>query len=76
MPRLFWLIPFWLISLAPAVDRAFRSPLFRALAFAALLVSIVSVGFALGAGGPYKVAGPWGLSWLHQAFWPLRSVNY
>jgi len=76
MPRLFWLIPFWLISLAPAVDRAFRSPLFRALAFAALLVSLVSVGFALGAGGPYKVAGPWGLSWLHQAFWPLRSVNY
>jgi len=66
MRWLFWLIPFWLISLAPAVDKGFGSRLFRALAFAALFVSLLSVGFALSAGGSYGAAGPWGFSWLHQ----------
>jgi hypothetical protein len=66
---LFWLIPFWLISLAPAVEQGFRSRLFRVLAFAALLISVVSVGFALSGGGDI---GPWGASWLYQFYRSIR----
>ena len=73
---LFWLIPFWLISLAPAVEKHIDSRLFRLFAYAALLVSLVSVGFGLSALGVYGFVGPWGFSWIHLIFRWMNWVNY
>jgi hypothetical protein len=64
---LIWLVPFWLISLASALEHSFRSRAFRLFAFACLLVSSLSVGHALGG------SGPWNSSWLqifmHDRAW-------
>jgi hypothetical protein len=55
----FWLIPMWLIAMAPVVEEHIGSTAFRRLAMLALLISVVTVGHALS--GP---TGPWSDSWL------------
>lgn len=61
---LFWLIPFWLIGLAPAVDRHFQSRTFRGLAVLALLLSLLSAGHALTGNKDKSRPGPWSASWI------------
>jgi hypothetical protein len=61
---LFWLIPFWLISLAPVVERYFESRKFRVLALATLLVSVMSTSHALSGNKDRGRPGPWSASWL------------
>ncbi len=61
---LFWLIPFWLISLAPVVDRHFAFRRFRIAAVIALLLSLVSASHALGGNRDKGRPGPWSQSWI------------
>lgn len=61
---LFWLIPFWLISLAPVVDRHFQSRKFRAFATTVLLLSLMSASHALGGNRDKGRPGPWSQSWI------------
>jgi hypothetical protein len=61
---LFWLIPFWLISLAPVVDRHFQSRRFRGFAIVALLLSLLSVGHAISGNKDKGRPGPWSQSWI------------
>lgn len=61
---LFWLIPFWLISLAPVVQRHFHSRRFRAFAVVVLLLSLMSSGHALSGNKDKGRPGPWSKSWL------------
>jgi hypothetical protein len=77
-PRwLFWLIPFWLISLIDAVEQHLAKLQFRALASAALLVSVASVGYALtGDNRSFEPPGPWSSSWLHLAMRKAGWVTY
>ena len=56
---LFWLIPFWLIVLPPGLEPGESRPWFRKVSLAALLVSVMSVGYAL--------RNPWGHPWLVDA---------
>ena len=56
---LFWLIPFWLIVLPAGLEPGQSRPWFRRLSLAALLVSILSVGYAL--------RTPWSHPWLVDA---------
>ncbi len=77
-PRwLFWLIPFWLISLIDVVDQHLAKHQFRAFASVALLVSVASVGYALtGDNRSFEPAGPWSSSWLHLAMRKAGWVTY
>ncbi len=60
-----WLTPFWLIAMAPVIDKWFeRSKAFRVVALAALLISMASVGFALSSRGVAGFMGPWGAGWM------------
>jgi hypothetical protein len=72
-PRwLIWLTPFLLISLPPVIHRHFHARSFRFFAWAALLISIYSIGYAL-------VKGPWGHerdSWLQWAFRYAGWIKY
>jgi hypothetical protein len=56
---LFWVIPFWLAVLPAGVRGGDRSPWLRGLSLAALLVSALSVGYA--------IRNPWGHPWLLDA---------
>jgi len=56
---LFWLIPFWLVVLPAGLEPGRSRPWFRKLSLAAVLVSILSVGYAL--------RNPWGHPWLLDA---------
>jgi hypothetical protein len=65
---LFWLIPFWLLLLPRGVEGGQRRPWARRLALAALLVSVVSVGYAM--------RNPWSHPWIldgleHLNLYPL-----
>lgn len=53
---LFWLIPFWLITLPAGVESGQARRLGRGLALAALAVSVMSVGYAL--------RHPWSHPWM------------
>ena len=77
-PRwLFWLIPFWLVSLVPIVEQYWQRISFRAFTCVALLISIVSVGYALsGDNRNFEPPGPWSTSWLHLAMRKAGWVNY
>jgi hypothetical protein len=61
---LFWLIPFWLVTLPAGVRAGQRSRFVRGLSLAALLVSAFSVGYAL--------RSPWSHPWLLDA---LEHLN-
>ncbi len=56
---LFWLIPFWLITLPSGVRGGGRRGFVRALSLAALLVSAMSVGYA--------IRHPWSHPWILDA---------
>ncbi|AMV38653.1 hypothetical protein [Planctomyces sp. SH-PL62] len=66
---LFWLIPFWLLMLPPALDAIAGRPWLRRLATLALFVSVMSVGYAM--------RGPWSNPWFqdmleHLGMYSLR----
>jgi hypothetical protein len=56
---LFWLIPFWLAVLPAGVRYGSERPVLRGLSLAALLVSALSVGYA--------IRNPWAHPWLLDA---------
>jgi hypothetical protein len=53
---LFWLIPFWLLTLPSGVENGDRNRTVRGLSLAALALSVLSVGYAL--------RTPWSHPWL------------
>lgn len=73
---LFWLIPFWLISLAPVVDRYFHSRKFRVFAFIVLLVSLMSASHALSGNKDKGRPGPWSPSWMHILMHDVGWIEY
>jgi len=73
---LFWLIPFWLISLAPVVDRHFNSRGFRVFALVALLASIMSTSHALSGNKNKGRSGPWSPSWVLIVMQDMGWVDY
>ena len=73
---LFWLIPFWLISLGPAVDRHFHSQKFRAFALIALLLSIMSASHALSGNRDKGRPGPWSPSWVQIFMHDMGWIDY
>jgi hypothetical protein len=64
---LFWLIPLWLFCLPPAIAPAQSRRALRLLAYAALGVSVLSVGFAL--------RHPWSHPWLTDLLERLRLYH-
>lgn len=56
---LFWLVPFWLLMLPPGVAAGQDRTGVRRLALAALLVSVISVGYAM--------RSPWSHPWVLDA---------
>lgn len=65
---LFWLIPFWLLMLPPALDAVATRPWLRRLTTLALFVSVMSAGYAM--------RGPWSHPWIqdmieHLGLYPL-----
>jgi len=72
-PRwLIWMMPFLLLSLPAVIQRHYHSKTFRALAYAALFISIYSIGYAL-------AKGPWGRnndSWLQWLFRFFQWIPY
>jgi len=73
---LFWLIPFWLISLAPVVDRSFHSRKFRVFALIALLLSIMSASHALSGNKDKGRPGPWSPSWVQILMHDMHWIEY
>jgi NADH:ubiquinone oxidoreductase subunit K len=73
---LFWLVPFWLISLATAADRHFKSPKFRVFAVIALLLSLMSVGHALTGNRDKGRPGPWSQSWIQIFMHDMGWIDY
>ena len=61
---LFWLIPFWLVTLPAGVEGGQERRWLRGLSVAALAVSVVSVGYAL--------RSPWSHPWILDA---LEHLN-
>ncbi len=57
---LFWLIPFWLVTLPEGLRAVPRRASVRWLALAALAVSVLSVGYA--------IRNPWSHPWMLDAF--------
>jgi hypothetical protein len=65
-PRwVFWLTPFWLLAMLPAVDRLASGRWGRALALGMLAVSVFSVSFP--AWNPWR--HPWLYQWLDAQGW-------
>ena len=73
---LFWLIPFWLISLAPVVDRYLHSRKFRAFALVGLLMSIMSASHALSGNKDKGRPGPWSPSWVQILMHDMGWIEY
>jgi hypothetical protein len=73
---LFWLIPFWLISLAPVVDGHFRSRRFRTFALITLLISIMSASHALSGNKDKGRPGPWSPSWVQIFMHDMGWIEY
>ena len=61
---LFWLIPFWLLLLPKGVEWGQARPWFRGVAFLALGISVMSVGYA--------IRNPWTHPWILDA---LEHLN-
>ena len=57
---MFWFIPLWLVVMLPAADAAANRPLRRAVALAALLISIFSAS--------YTPLNPWSHPWIYR-YW-------
>ena len=73
---LFWLIPFWLISLAPTVEQHIHSRRFRAFALVALLFSIMSASHALSGNRDKGRPGPWSQSWVQIWMHDMGWIEY
>jgi len=55
---MFWMIPLWLLCLAPAADRLLRTRLGRGVALVLLAISVFSAS--------YSWANPWTHPWIWQ----------
>jgi hypothetical protein len=64
---LFWLIPFWLVTLPPGVEGGQERRWLRGLTLAALAVSVVTVGYAL--------RSPWSHPWILDAMEHLNLYS-
>lgn len=64
---LFWLIPFWLVVLPAGVEGGQRSRSVRGLCVLALMISVLSVGYAL--------RNPWSHPWVLDAMEHLDLYN-
>jgi hypothetical protein len=64
---LFWLIPFWLLMLPPALESGGRSRFARGVAALALMLSVFSVGYAL--------RSPWSHPWIQDMLEHLSLYN-
>jgi hypothetical protein len=64
---LFWLIPFWLLMLPPALESGGRSRFARVVATLALMLSVFSVGYA--------VRSPWSHPWIQDMLEHLNLYN-
>ena len=73
---LFWLIPFWLLTLPAVVRQVLQVRPYRWLAYLLLVVSLSSVGFALSGHKEIGRPGPWSSSWLHLAMRSSGWINY
>jgi hypothetical protein len=68
-PRwLFWLTPFWLLTMIPAVDRLAACRLGRSAALVVLAVAVAGVSF--------PAWNPWRHPWLYQFFEALGWPGY
>ena len=65
---LFWLIPMWLLFLPEGVQPLSRRRSTRVICYAALAVSMLSIGDAL--------RKPWSDSWADRLFHALDWVSY
>ena len=73
---LFWLIPFWLLSLPAVVRQVMPVRRYRWIAYMLLIVSLASVGFALSGHKEIGRPGPWSSSWLHLAMRSAGWIDY
>ena len=60
---LFWLIPFWMVTLPAGIAPGGSRPIYRGLTLAALMASVFSVGYAL----RHPWSHPWILDLMEQA---------
>lgn len=73
---LFWLIPFWLLTLPAVVRQALPIRRYRWIVYLLLIVSLSSVGFALSGHKEIGRPGPWSSSWLHLAMRSAGWIDY
>ena len=73
---LFWLIPFWLFALPTVVQQVLCTRGYRWVAYFFLIVSLSSVGFALGGHSEIGRPGPWSSSWLHLVMRSAGWIDY
>ena len=73
---LFWLIPFWLITLPAVVRQVLPIRRYRWIAYLLLVVSLSSVAFALSGHKEIGRPGPWSSSWLHLAMRSAGWIDY
>jgi hypothetical protein len=73
---LFWLIPFWLLGLAPVVARNMPSRRFRWLAMVLLMFSLMSIGYAMTGKKDVGRPGPWSPSWLQLMMSRQGWIDY
>lgn len=65
---MFWVIPFWLTAMIPALDFCTRSRAFRGVAVALLVVSVFSATYALD--------NPWRPPWLYDLMARYKWIDY
>ena len=73
---LFWLIPFWLITLPAVAQHVLSTRFYRWVAYLMLLLSLSSVGYALSGHKEIGRPGPWSSSWLHLAMRSAGWIDY
>jgi hypothetical protein len=64
---MFWLIPFWLLTMTPVVQWLASTTLRRWICLGLLLISILSCR--------YSMANPWIHPWLYE-FWPTLEASF
>ena len=73
---LFWLIPFWLLTLPAVVRQVLPIRRYRWIAYLLLIVSLASIGFAMSGHKEIGRPGPWSSSWLHLAMRSAGWIDY
>ena len=73
---LFWLIPFWLLTLPAVVRQVLPIRGYRWIAYLLLIVSLSSVAFAWSGHREDRRPGPWSSSWLHLAMRSAGWIDY